>query len=151
MIITIIGISKNTIQAPAMNFVTPKIIMVIKVTSAPKPFTKALKCHPAFLSVTGIGSKGKTVNILSKLSKSYKRSFIDPVKGEKIIFSQSYGLANLQTKENITSKTLFNIGSISKTFMTNTLLALMEENKLSLNDNLEKYFSLISREPFFLI
>lgn len=62
------------------------------------------------------------------------------MKGDKIVFSKGYGLADIQTKEKITSQTLFNTGSISKTFVSNTILALSLENKLSLNDSLSKYF-----------
>lgn len=63
------------------------------------------------------------------------------MKGEEIIFSKGYGLADLNTKEKITPQTLFNTGSISKTFVSNTILKLVTENKLSLNDSLTKYFS----------
>jgi CubicO group peptidase (beta-lactamase class C family) len=62
------------------------------------------------------------------------------MKGEKVIFSKGYGLADLETKEKITTKTLFNTGSISKTFVSNVILDLAREGKLSLNDSIQKYF-----------
>lgn len=62
------------------------------------------------------------------------------VKNDSVVFSQSYGLADVNTKEKITTKTLFNTGSISKTFVSNTILALSREGKLSLDDSLFKYF-----------
>jgi CubicO group peptidase (beta-lactamase class C family) len=62
------------------------------------------------------------------------------LKDEQIIFSKSYGIADITTGESITTKTLFNTGSISKTFVSNTILMLAEEGKLSLNDSLYKYF-----------
>jgi CubicO group peptidase (beta-lactamase class C family) len=62
------------------------------------------------------------------------------MKGEKIIFSSSYGLADLQTREKITSQTLFNTGSISKTFVSHVILDLANEGKLSLQDSLASYF-----------
>lgn len=55
-------------------------------------------------------------------------------------FIGTYGLADLNTKQRITTKTLFNTGSISKTFVSNTILMLAQEGKLSLNDSLYKYF-----------
>lgn len=55
-------------------------------------------------------------------------------------FTGTYGLADLKTKERITTRTLFNTGSISKTFVSNTILILAQEGKLSLNDSLYKYF-----------
>jgi CubicO group peptidase (beta-lactamase class C family) len=63
------------------------------------------------------------------------------MKGEKIVFSKSYGLADLQTKEKIRPHTLFNTGSISKTFVSNVILDLAREGKLSVNDSLAKYFN----------
>jgi len=62
------------------------------------------------------------------------------VKDDSVVFSKAYGVADLNTKEKITTKTLFNTGSISKTFVSNTILSLALEGKLSLNDSLYKYF-----------
>ena len=63
------------------------------------------------------------------------------MKGKKIVFEKGYGLADINTSEKITPQTLFNTGSISKTFVSNVILDLAREGKLSLNDSLVKYFS----------
>ncbi len=63
------------------------------------------------------------------------------MKGEEVVFSKSYGLADLQTKDPITSGTLFNLGSISKTFVAYAILMLRDEGKLALDDPLSKYFN----------
>ncbi len=63
------------------------------------------------------------------------------MKGEKVIFSKGYGLADLQTNDVITPQTLFNTGSISKTFVSHVILDLAHEGKLSLQDSLAKYFT----------
>ncbi len=62
------------------------------------------------------------------------------MKGDSIIFSKGYGLADLGLKTKIDANTLFNIGSISKTFVSNAILMLQDEGKLSFEDNLAKYF-----------
>ena len=62
-------------------------------------------------------------------------------KGEKTVFLRSYGLADLETKEKITENTLFNLGSISKTFVSNGILILQENGLLSVEDSLSKYFN----------
>ena len=59
---------------------------------------------------------------------------------DSILYSKGFGLANLETKEGITTKTLFNLGSISKTFVANAILQLNEQGKLSLEDSLYKFF-----------
>jgi CubicO group peptidase (beta-lactamase class C family) len=62
------------------------------------------------------------------------------MKDDSIVFSKGYGIADLNTKEPITPNTLFNLGSISKTFVANAILKLQEQGKLSVNDSLAKYF-----------
>ncbi len=62
------------------------------------------------------------------------------LKEDKILFKKSYGLADTKTKEPITSSTLFNLGSISKTFVAYGILMLRDEGKLLLNDPVGKYF-----------
>ncbi|HEY5825018.1 MAG TPA: serine hydrolase domain-containing protein [Cyclobacteriaceae bacterium] len=62
------------------------------------------------------------------------------MKNDSTIFSRGYGMADLETKELITPKTLFNLGSISKTFVANGILLLQQNGKLSVEDNLIKYF-----------
>ena len=61
--------------------------------------------------------------------------------GDSVIFSKGYGIADLDSRQEITTKTLFNLGSISKTFVSNTILILQSEGKLSVEDSLVKYFS----------
>ncbi len=61
-------------------------------------------------------------------------------KGDSVVFSKGYGLADLDKKELISERTLFNLGSISKTFVANAILILQERGKLSVEDSLYKYF-----------
>ncbi|WP_027380205.1 serine hydrolase domain-containing protein [Chryseobacterium daeguense] len=60
--------------------------------------------------------------------------------GDKVLYEKSYGLADLKTKEKFTSKTVSNLGSISKTFVAYGILLLEDKQKLSTNDNLLKFF-----------
>jgi CubicO group peptidase (beta-lactamase class C family) len=62
------------------------------------------------------------------------------MKGDDILFMKNYGLADLGTREKITGNTLFNLGSISKTFVSNGILILQERGLLSVEDHLSKYF-----------
>lgn len=62
------------------------------------------------------------------------------LKNDSVAFRGAYGLADLQSKEKITTHTLFNTGSISKTFVAYVILALAQEGKLSLNDSIARYF-----------
>ena len=60
--------------------------------------------------------------------------------GNQTIFKKGYGLANLQTKEKITSATNFNIGSLTKQFTAFCIVQLSAKKQLSLQDKLIKYF-----------
>jgi len=62
------------------------------------------------------------------------------MKGDSVIYLKCFGLADMDTREEITPNTLFNLGSISKTFVANGILILQEEGKLSVTDPLSKYF-----------
>jgi serine-type D-Ala-D-Ala carboxypeptidase/endopeptidase len=51
----------------------------------------------------------------------------------------SFGVANLDTKETVTPKTLFEIGSITKTFTCSMAAILSEKKKLNFSDPAQKY------------
>lgn len=59
---------------------------------------------------------------------------------KEIIFSKGYGVEDVNTKIPISSKTLFNLGSVSKTFVGFAILKLQEQGKLSIEDPILKYF-----------
>lgn len=61
-------------------------------------------------------------------------------KGDSILYSNSFGLANRELGVNNTDSTKFLIGSITKTFTALAVLILEEEGKLRLSDKLSKYF-----------
>ena len=56
------------------------------------------------------------------------------------IFSKGYGLADMKQLTPVTPKTIFNLGSVSKTFVAFGILKLQEMGKLSIEDPLLKYF-----------
>lgn len=62
------------------------------------------------------------------------------VKEGKPIYKKGFGIADTKTREPVTTKTLFNIGSISKTFVAYGILKLASEGRLTLDDKLYKYF-----------
>jgi CubicO group peptidase (beta-lactamase class C family) len=62
-------------------------------------------------------------------------------KDDKLIYKNGFGIADMKTGEYITTNSIFNLGSISKTFVAYGILKLAEEGRLFLDDNLHKYFS----------
>ena len=61
-------------------------------------------------------------------------------KDGKVIYEKGFGVEDITTKKPIGINTLFNVGSISKTFVAFGILQLAKENKLSIDDDIYKYF-----------
>ena len=103
----------------------------------------------AFLSMTVLPVSAQVdASLTPSLDSLFGRFFKENEPGgavliarnDQIIYEKAFGIADLNTKESITPKTLFNIGSISKTFVAYGILKLAAEKKLSLADDLFRYF-----------
>ena len=57
----------------------------------------------------------------------------------EVIFRKGYGLANVEFNVPITPDTVFRIASMTKQFTAISILMLMEQGRLSLNDGIAKY------------
>lgn len=66
-------------------------------------------------------------------------------KDQKIVHLNCYGYANLETGARITPDTVFDLGSLSKQFTAITILSLVLDKKLHLNDHLSKFFKGLPR------
>ena len=62
------------------------------------------------------------------------------LKGNDVIYHNSYGIADKEKSTEIDENTFFNIASVSKQFSAVALLKLAQEGKLSLDDSVKKYF-----------
>ena len=75
-----------------------------------------------------------------KMNKSdFSGSVLVAHKGE-IIFQDFFGLANRETNTPFNIKTVFDIGSITKQFTATAIMKLVQEDKLSLQSTLSKFF-----------
>jgi len=61
------------------------------------------------------------------------------VRGGRLIFSNGYGLADLEHRVPITPATVFDVASVSKQFAGLALAILAEEGKVGLDDNVRRY------------
>ena len=73
------------------------------------------------------------------LNKGFNGSILIAKDGE-ILYEKYSGKIDLRKKDSLTSATPMHIASTSKTFTAIAILRLVEENKLSLDDTLEKFF-----------
>lgn len=56
---------------------------------------------------------------------------------DSVLFSGGFGYADLQNKRKVNGKTLFRMGSITKSFVAIAILKLVEQGRLNLNDRLK--------------
>jgi CubicO group peptidase (beta-lactamase class C family) len=61
------------------------------------------------------------------------------VKDGKVLYKQTFGLANLDYRIPVTDSTLFNLASVSKQFTAFLVLLLEKDGKLNLDDTIQKY------------
>ncbi len=102
-----------------------------------------------FLAVLLTGCSGnKTQSLPDQIDEMFSQEFKENEPGAAVlvimngdtVFKKGYGVADINTKEKVTPNTLFNVGSITKTFVSNTVLLLATEGKLNVNDSIYKYF-----------
>src|SRR5882672_8099607 len=63
------------------------------------------------------------------------------VRNDSLIFSNGYGLSNLEYTIPITPKTIFHMASVSKQFTAFAIVLLARQGKLKLDDDIHKYLS----------
>jgi CubicO group peptidase (beta-lactamase class C family) len=102
-----------------------------------------------FFFLINFNTAGQTVTSFSKsLDSLFNTIFQEDepggavliAKDDKLIYKNGFGVEDIKTGEPITTRSVFNLGSISKTFVAYGILKLAEEGRLFLDDNLYKYF-----------
>ena len=69
------------------------------------------------------------------------------VKDNKIVFNNSYGYKNLETKELVDNNTMFRIASISKSFSATSIMQLVEQGKVTLDTDINDILDFKVRNP----
>jgi CubicO group peptidase (beta-lactamase class C family) len=107
-----------------------------------------------FLALIGFAlllAASGVVNAQEKFAKAADEVFADLSKsgspgcalavarGGKIIYEKGYGRANIEDDVEITTRTVFDIGSTSKQFTAASILLLEKQGKLSIQDDIRKF------------
>lgn len=79
--------------------------------------------------------KDSIQSILDK--KEIPGAFVTVVTKDSILFQEGFGFADIDKKESVTSEHLFRLGSVTKTFTAMTIMKLVRDRKLSLEDELK--------------
>ncbi len=61
------------------------------------------------------------------------------IKNDTIIYADAYGVKSLETKEPMTTSSLFHMASVSKPFVATAIVQLMEQGKIDLDQKLTHY------------
>jgi CubicO group peptidase (beta-lactamase class C family) len=87
-------------------------------------------------------------NLSAKLDQEIGRVFseskapglaVGVVKDQKLVYAKGFGVTNLKTGGEITTRTLFHMASVTKPFVATAIIQLLEQNKLALEDPVVKY------------
>lgn len=101
-----------------------------------------------FLAFAGNAFYGQTVEkdfdaqidrLFSKYNAATPGVAVAVIKDGKIVFKKGYGAANLEYDVPVTTKTIFQIASVSKQFTAFAVYLLEKQGKLSLEDDIRKY------------
>jgi CubicO group peptidase (beta-lactamase class C family) len=135
---------------PSMNYRLGVLLIAISIFSCkqkPAPQKKAvtlLKGEFGFrkLADTERLNYGNEVeNMYNRVLKAnHFNGGVIVAKNGEVVFEKYEGFSNFSTKETITANTTFHIASISKTFTSAAILRLWEQQKLSLDDSVQKFF-----------
>lgn len=92
--------------------------------AAPEPFARAAAAIRAEMQKAGIPGAAVAV-----------------VVGDRVVWAQGFGLANVETGAGVTADTLFQVGSITKSFTAAAVLTAASEKQLALDRPVSTYIS----------
>ncbi|MBE7178448.1 MAG: beta-lactamase family protein, partial [Mucilaginibacter polytrichastri] len=104
-----------------------------------------------FLPHAGQAQNQKAEAEIDSIMKSMKTVGLAAVvvKDGKIIYEHAFGYKNLETKTPLQNDNLFRIASISKSFSATSVMQLVDQQKLSLDDDVSKLVGFKIRNPKF--
>jgi len=100
---------------------------------------------------------GESFGLSAKLDLEIERIFrqsdspglaVGVVKDQELRYAKGFGVVNLETGGKVTPRTLFHMASITKPFVATSIVQLLEQEKLSLDDRIVEhlpYFEMMDR------
>jgi CubicO group peptidase (beta-lactamase class C family) len=96
----------------------------------------------------GHSSQDQVIENTQQLTEAIERVFgqsdcpglaVGVVKDQELVYAEGFGVVNLETGGEITPRTLFHMASITKPFVATSIVQLLEQGKLSLDDRIVDY------------
>jgi len=114
--------------------------IVLKNQDMKKSIFLFLAILPSLLFAQQFNSQ-KLDSLLNSIEKADKAMFSLAIhENGKPIYTRAIGYSDVESEVKANPKTMYRVGSISKSFTATIILKLVEENKLSLTDNLAKFY-----------
>lgn len=73
------------------------------------------------------------------VGKSTPGAAVAVIKNGKIVLSKGYGYSDIETKKPVTKDTVFEYGSVSKLFVWTSVMQLVEQGKIDLDEDIKTY------------
>jgi CubicO group peptidase (beta-lactamase class C family) len=137
----------------------PAIFIALLISACTQPTPRASEnsgsvskySEPAFEDTAAFNKLNAAFPVIEKIFADYARENNMPaiafgiVANGKLVYAHATGTANLETQSPATTKTLFRIASMSKSFTAMAILKLRDEGKLDLHDKVSDYISTLQR------
>jgi len=95
-----------------------------------------------------LAEHGESFGLSTRLDREIERVFrrsdspglaVGVVKDQELVYAKGFGVVNLETGGEVTPRTLFHMASITKPFVATSIVQLLEQKKLSLDDPIVKH------------
>ncbi|MBN1660975.1 MAG: beta-lactamase family protein [Anaerolineae bacterium] len=102
-----------------------------------------------------ISEQGESVGLPAKLDREIEDVFrqsdspglaVGVVVDQQLVYAKGWGVVNLETGGEVTPRTLFHMASITKPFVATSIVQLLEQNKLSLDDRIVEHLPYFQME-----
>ncbi|HEX2627630.1 MAG TPA: serine hydrolase domain-containing protein, partial [Chitinophagaceae bacterium] len=103
-------------------------------------FTWIISSMIAFNGVAQGDLEKKVDKVYARYNSNTPGAAVIVVKEGKVVFKKGYGTANIEHGIPITSSTVFQLASVSKQFTAFSIYLLQKQGKISLEDDIRKYF-----------
>jgi CubicO group peptidase (beta-lactamase class C family) len=101
-------------------------------------------CRPATTQTTSLFDSDLSRELDREIERVFRESdspglAVGIVKDMELVYATGFGVMNLETGEEVTPRTLFHMASITKPFVATSIVQLLEQKKLSLDDRIVDY------------
>lgn len=92
----------------------------------------------------------QTLPLIEKVKKKYKVNglSIALVDGDKLVWAEGFGYADIRRRKKATAETIYRIGSVSKPITATAVMQMAQKNRVNIDDPLQTYlpeFTVLSR------